>query len=78
MSGSSTSQYGIVHRGLHSDAGQRKSFQVKVGLHQGSVLSPLLFSIVMGVVSSEARSGLPSELMYADDVVLTGTNDGTW
>ena len=43
---------------------------VKVGLHQGSVLSPLLFAVVMDVVSSEARSGLPSELLYADDLVL--------
>ena len=46
------------------------SFEVKVGLHQGSVLSPLLFAAVMDVVSSEARSGLPSELMYADDLVI--------
>ena len=38
------------------------------GLHQGSVLSPLLFVSVMDVVSSEARSGLPSELLYADDL----------
>ena len=43
---------------------------MKVGLHQGSVLSPLLFSAVMDVVSNEARSGLPSELLYADDLVL--------
>ena len=42
-----------------------ESFEVKVGLHQGSVLSPLLFA----AFSSEARSGLPSEL-YADDLVL--------
>ena len=37
------------------------SFEVKVGLHQGSVLSPPLFAAVMDVVSREARSGLPSE-----------------
>ena len=42
---------------------------MKVGLHQRSVLRPLLFSAVMDVVSSEARSGLPSELLYADDLV---------
>ena len=51
-------------------AGLSESFEVKVGLHQGSVLSPLLFSAVMDVVSSEARSGLPSELLYADDLVM--------
>ena len=42
------------------------SFDVNVGLHQGSVLSPLLFA----VVSSEVRSGLPSELLCTDDLVL--------
>ena len=42
---------------------------MKVGLHQGSILSPL-FAAVMDVVSSEARSGLPSELLYADDLVI--------
>ena len=43
---------------------------VKVDLHQGSVLSPLLFDVVIDVVSSEARGGLPSEFLYADDLVL--------
>ena len=43
---------------------------MKVGLHQGSVLSPLLFAAVMDVVSSEARSGLPSQLLYLDDLVI--------
>ena len=33
---------------------------MKVGLHQGFVLSPLLFS----VVSNEARSGMPAEFLY--------------
>ena len=43
---------------VRTDAGESKSFEVKVGLHQWSVLIPLLFSAVMDVVSSEARSGL--------------------
>ena len=41
----------------------------EIGLHQGSVLRPLLFAAVMDVVSSESRNGLPSE-SYADDLVL--------
>ena len=53
-----------------TDAGLSESFEVKVGLHQGSVLSPLLFAAAMDVVSSEARSGLPSELLSADDLVI--------
>lgn len=39
--------------------GDSKPFEVKVGVHQGSVLSPLLFIIVMDVLSREAREGLP-------------------
>ena len=55
---------------VRTDAGLNESFEVNVGLHQGSVLSPLLFAAAMDVVSSEARSGLPSELLYADDLVI--------
>ena len=51
-------------------AGLSTKFDVKVGLHQGSVLSPLAFAVVMDVVSSEAKSGLLSELLYADVLVL--------
>ena len=50
--------------------GLSESFELTVGLHQGSVLSPLLFAAVMDVVFIEARSGLPSELLYADDLVI--------
>ena len=55
---------------VRTDAGLSESFEVKLGLHQWSVLSPLLFAAVMDVVSSEARRGLPSELLYADDLVI--------
>ena len=55
---------------VKTDTGLSQRFDVNVGLHQKSVLSPLLFSVVMDGVSSEERSGLPSELLYADDLVL--------
>ena len=45
-------------------------FDVQVGLHQGSVLSPLLFIIVLEALSKEFRSGSPWELLYADDLVI--------
>ena len=44
---------------VRTDAGLSESFEVKVGLHQESVLSLLLFAAVMGVVSSEVRNSLP-------------------
>ena len=45
-----------------------KSFEVKMGMHQGSALSPLLFVIVMEAISREFRVALPWELLYADDL----------
>ena len=55
---------------VRADTGLSESFEVNVGLHQGSVLSPLLLAAVTDVASSEARNGLPSELLYADDLVI--------
>ena len=43
---------------------------VQVGVHQGSVLSPLLFAIAVDVISENAREGLINEISYADDLVL--------
>ena len=45
---------------------------MNVGVHQGSVLSPLLFIIVMEAVTHNVREGLPWEILYADDLVLVG------
>ena len=47
-------------------------FGVNVGVYQGSVLSPLLFIIVMKAVTHNVREGLPWEMLYADDLVLLG------
>ena len=45
-------------------------FEEKDGVHQGSVLSPLLFAIVVDVVTENARRGVVNELLYADDLVI--------
>ena len=45
-----------------------KEFQVKVGVHQGSVLLPLLFAIVVDVITENARRNVVDELLYADDL----------
>ena len=36
----------------------------------GSVLSPLLFAIVVDVITENARRGVVNKLLYADDLVL--------
>jgi len=50
--------------------GNSRGFEVKVGMHQGSALSPLLFVIVMEAISREFRAALPWKLLYADDLVV--------
>ena len=43
---------------------------VSLSVHQGSVLSTLLFNVVLVAVSREFREGLPWELLFADDLAL--------
>ena len=50
--------------------GYSEEFEVKVGVHQGSVLSLLLFIIVLEALSREFRSGVPWEDLHADDLVI--------
>jgi len=40
---------------INTKHGNSKEFKVKVRLHQGSVLSPILFMVAMGTLTSEAR-----------------------
>ena len=47
-----------------------EDFLGQVGLHQGSVLSPLSFTIVLEALSIEIGSGFLEELLYADDLAL--------
>ena len=45
-------------------------FEVKVGVHQSSVLSPLLFIIVLEALSTELHTSCPYKPLHADDLVL--------
>ena len=47
-----------------------EEFAVKVGVHQACVLSPLLFAIVVDVITKNTRKVVVNELLYADDLVL--------
>nr|XP_061804482.1 sperm-tail PG-rich repeat-containing protein 2-like [Nerophis lumbriciformis] len=45
-------------------------FKVKVGLHQGSALSPFLFAMVMDRMTEKVREESPWTMMFADDTVI--------
>ena len=50
--------------------GETEYFQIEVGLHQGSALSPLLFIIIMDVLTENIEKDPPWAMMFADDLVL--------
>ena len=50
--------------------GVTEGFEVKVGLHQGSALSPCLFAMVMDRITDDIREEAPWTMMFADDIVI--------
>ena len=50
--------------------GVTEEFEVKVGLHQGSALSPCLFAMMMDRMTDEIREEAPWTMMFADDIVI--------
>ena len=50
--------------------GITESFKVKVGLHQGSALSPLLFAVIMDRLTEEVRREPPRTMLFVDDIVI--------
>ena len=45
--------YDNIKTSVNMDYMRSDSFEVKVGVHQGSILSPLLFAIVMDEVTKD-------------------------
>ncbi|KAI5735640.1 hypothetical protein M8J77_020866 [Diaphorina citri] len=55
---------------VRSCVGMSDSINVNVGLHQGSVLSPYLFDLVIDCITEDTREEAPWSMMFADDIVL--------
>ena len=45
-------------------------FEVGIGLHKGSALSPFLFIMLVYTISQDVRTEVPWELLYADDLAI--------
>ena len=52
---------------VRTEHGNIEAFNVKVGVHQGSALSPFLFITVMDTLSAGVERN-PMELIFADDI----------
>jgi hypothetical protein len=55
---------------VRCSAGITERFGIRVGVHQGSALSPLLFILCMDTATGEIQTPHPWTLLYADDVML--------
>ena len=53
-----------------TSVGKTKEIEIEVGLHQGSALSPLLFVIIIDVITEEIEEGTPWAMLFADDLVF--------
>ena len=55
--------------------GKTEEFQIRVGLHQGSGLSPFLFIVILDTISDEFRKGTPWDLLFADDLAVAAETE---
>ena len=55
---------------LRCAVGTTESLKVKVGLHQGSALSPFQFAMIMGRLTDQVRREPPWTMLFAYDIVI--------
>ena len=60
---------------VRSEAGKSVPFQVNVGLHQGSALSPFLFIALLDGVTEDLNKEMPWTILFADDGFLCAVAD---
>ena len=62
--------YDRVVANVRTCGGITNDFSIIIGLHQGSALSPFLFSIVMDELTSAIQDELPWCMLFVNDIVL--------
>ena len=62
--------YDDINTKVWSPARESELFEIKMGVHQGSALSPLLFNLVMDYITAHIQRPTPKSMLDADDVVL--------
>lgn len=62
--------YDNVVTSVRTCDGETSDFPIKIGLHQGSALSPYIFTLVMDEITKDIQGDIPWCMLFADDVVL--------
>ena len=60
---------------IKTRTGLSESFEVKVGVHQGSALSPYLFILVLDELLKGVVHDVPWYMLFADDMVLIAESE---
>ncbi|XP_047486800.1 uncharacterized protein LOC125037643 [Penaeus chinensis] len=55
---------------VRTPCGETEEFEVTVGVHQGSALSPFLFLVILECLTKDTRREAPWDMLFADDVVI--------
>ncbi|KAL5135334.1 putative RNA-directed DNA polymerase from transposon BS [Glycine soja] len=61
-----------VSTSVRTQGGESDDFPITIGLHQGSTLSPYLFTLVLDVLTEQIQEIAPRCMLFADDIVLLG------
>ena len=67
-------QYCNAHSRVRAGSEYSEEFEIVLGVHHGSVLSPLFLISFLDVFSMEFRMGLPWEVFIADHLVIISTS----
>jgi hypothetical protein len=62
--------YNKVVTSFRTTDGDTNVFPINIGLHQGSALSPYLFTLVIDEVTRDIQGDVPWCILFADNVVL--------
>ncbi|RZB55503.1 Villin-4 [Glycine soja] len=64
--------YDRVSTSVRTQGGESDDFPITIGLHQGSTLSPYLFTLILDVLTEKIQEIAPRCMLFADDIVLLG------
>jgi hypothetical protein len=62
--------YDNIVTSVRTSEGDTNDFLINIGLHQGSVLTPYLFALVMDDVTRDIQGDISWCMLFVDDVVL--------